>query len=49
MRKVVYGINTTLDGYCDHDKNFPDDEMGAYFTQLIQDADTFLYGRKTYN
>jgi dihydrofolate reductase len=26
----------------------PDEETFAYFTQLTRDADTFLYGRKTY-
>ncbi|WP_183561067.1 dihydrofolate reductase family protein [Mucilaginibacter sp. SP1R1] len=48
MRKVIFAINTTLDGCCDHDKFYPDEEMMAYFTQLTRDADTLLYGRKTY-
>ncbi|SDF07988.1 Dihydrofolate reductase [Mucilaginibacter pineti] len=48
MRNVIYAINTTLDGCCDHTKFYPDEEMIAYFTQLTRDADTFLYGRKTY-
>jgi len=48
MRNVIYAINLTLDGCCDHTKFNPDDETLEYFTNLTRDADTFLYGRKTY-
>ncbi|WP_183578400.1 dihydrofolate reductase family protein [Mucilaginibacter sp. X5P1] len=48
MRNVIFAINTTLDGCCDHTKFYPDEETMEYFTQLTRDADTFLYGRKTY-
>jgi dihydrofolate reductase len=48
MRNVIFAINTTLDGCCDHTKFNPDDETLEYFTLLTRDADTFLYGRKTY-
>ena len=48
MRNVIFAINTTLDGCCDHTKFNPDEETMDYFTQLTRDADTFLYGRKTY-
>src|SRR5438552_3699813 len=48
MRNVIYAINTTLDGCCDHTKFYPAEETMEYITQLIRDADTFLYGRKTY-
>ena len=48
MRKVIYAINTTIDGCCDHTKFNPDPETFEYFTQLTRDADTFLYGRITY-
>jgi dihydrofolate reductase len=48
MRKVVFAINVTLDGCCDHTKFNPDDETLDYFTHLTRDAGTFLYGRKTY-
>jgi dihydrofolate reductase len=48
MRNVIYAINTTLDGCCDHTKFYPDEETMEYFTQLTWDADTFLYRRKTY-
>jgi dihydrofolate reductase len=48
MRKVIFAINTTLDGCVDHTKFNPDEETMEYFTQLTQNADTFIYGRKTY-
>jgi dihydrofolate reductase len=48
MRNLIFAINTTLDGCCDHTKFNPDDETLEYFTHLTRDADTFLYGRKTY-
>jgi len=48
MRNLVFAINTTLDGCYDHTKFNPDDEMLEYFTHLTRDADTFVYGRKTY-
>ncbi|WP_259068116.1 dihydrofolate reductase family protein [Mucilaginibacter sp. X4EP1] len=48
MRKLVYAINMTLDGCCDHTKFLPDEETMEYFIQLLREADTFLWGRKTY-
>lgn len=48
MRKVIFAINTSLDGCYDHTKFYPDEETMEYFTNLTRDADTFLYGRKTY-
>ncbi len=48
MRNLIFAINTTLDGCCDHTKFNPDEETLEYFTHLTRDADTFLYGRKTY-
>src|SRR6267142_840824 len=49
MKKVIFAINTTLDGVVDHMKiGPPDQETGEYFINLTRDADTFVYGRKTY-
>ncbi len=48
MRNLIYAINISIDGYCDHTKFYPDEETMEHFTHLTQDADTFLYGRKTY-
>jgi dihydrofolate reductase len=48
MRNLIFAINTTLDGCIDHTKFSPDAETFDYMTQLTRDADTFVYGRKTY-
>ena len=48
MRKLIFAINTTLDGCCDHTKFNAGEEMMDYFTQFTREAGTFLYGRKTY-
>jgi dihydrofolate reductase len=48
MRKIIYAINMTLDGYLDHTNGAPDEELMEYFTNLVRDADLFVYGRKTY-
>jgi dihydrofolate reductase len=48
MRKLVFGINTTLDGCVDHTKQVADDETHEYFTDLLREADLLVYGRKTY-
>jgi dihydrofolate reductase len=49
MRKVIFAINITLDGCCDHTKFNPDEETFDYITQLLRDeADLLVYGRKTY-
>jgi dihydrofolate reductase len=48
MRNVIYAINITLDGCCDHTKQFVDEEQLEYFTHLTRDADLQVFGRKTY-
>ena len=48
MRNVIFAINITLDGCCDHTKMIGDDEMHEYFAQLMREADLLVFGRKTY-
>jgi dihydrofolate reductase len=48
MRNVIFAINITLDGCCDHTKQFADDETHEYFTHLMRDVDLLVFGRKTY-
>lgn len=48
MRKVVFGINITADGYCSHTDGIADDELHEYFTRVLRDASILLYGRITY-
>jgi dihydrofolate reductase len=48
MRNLIYAINLTIDGCCDHTKFRPDEETFEYFLHLVRATGTFLYGRKTY-
>lgn len=48
MRKVVFGINITSDGYCDHRDGITDEQLHEYFTGLLRNMSLLLYGRKTY-
>src|SRR5260370_72623 len=48
MRKLIYTINVTIDGCCDHTKMVPDEEVLGYGAQLVRDAGLLVYGRKTY-
>ena len=48
MRNLIYAINLTPDGCCDHTKFKPDEEDFEHYTQLLRDVDLFVYGRKTY-
>ena len=48
MRKLIFAINITLDGCCDHTKQVADDESHEYFTHLLREVDLLVFGRKTY-
>lgn len=48
MRKLIFGINITLDGCVDHTKGKGSEDVHDYFKDLIQEAGLLLYGRKTY-
>src|SRR5580698_6145752 len=48
MRKVIFAIHVTLDGCCDHTKQFVDDETLEYPTQYMREVDLLVFGRKTW-
>lgn len=48
MRKVIAAINMTLDGSYDHSAGIVDDEIHQHYTDLLNNADSILYGRITY-
>lgn len=48
MRNIIYGINLTANGCCDHTKFSGSEETVEYFTDLMRDVDLIIYGRKTY-
>jgi dihydrofolate reductase len=48
MRKLIFDINVSLDGCCDHTKMTGSDETHDYFVRLMRDVDLLVFGRKTY-
>jgi len=54
MRNVIYAINVTIDGcfgHTDfgHTETIADEEVSAYSTQLIRDADLLVFGQPMVN
>ena len=49
MRKVIFAINITIDGYCGHEMGIVDDELHEYFTGLLRDSGIEILGRNTYH
>lgn len=48
MRKLIAAMNMTLDGYCDHTSMNGDEETHEHYRDLINNSDTIIYGRITY-
>lgn len=48
MRNVTFGINISLDGYCDHTAFNPCEDVHDYFTGIMEDADLIFFGRIMY-
>jgi len=48
VRKLIFAINLTLDGCCDHTKSSSDDEIHEHYAQLMRELDVLVFGRKTY-
>src|SRR6185437_1579381 len=51
MRNLVYAINLSVDGCCDHMTLGPGEithEVAEYYTNLMRDVDLTIFGRKTY-
>ncbi len=48
MRKVVFAINISTDGFLGHTSAIADDELHEYFTRVLRSAGLLLYGRITY-
>jgi dihydrofolate reductase len=49
MRNVIFAINLTLDGCCDHTKFNPGEDTLEHYTHLLRDdAGLLVYGRKCY-
>jgi dihydrofolate reductase len=48
MRKIIAGLNMTLDGFCDHTAGIADDEIHEHYNEVLRNAGTLIYGRTTY-
>jgi dihydrofolate reductase len=48
MRKLIYTINVSIDGCCEHTIGPPDEDVFEYYLQLVSDAGLQVFGRKTY-
>jgi dihydrofolate reductase len=48
MRTVTFGMNISIDGYCDHTIFNPDEELHDYFTRMMDDVDLLFFGRVMY-
>lgn len=48
MRKLIFAINITIDGYADHTSGIADDELHDFYANLLGTVDIVLFGRKTY-
>jgi len=48
MRTVTFGMNISLDGYCDHTVFHPSEEVHDYFTGMMDDVDLLFFGRVMY-
>ncbi len=48
MRKLIAAINQTIDGVFDHTEGIADEELHAHYAELLNNTDTILYGRTTF-
>jgi dihydrofolate reductase len=48
MRKLVFAINITADGYCSHLDGIVNEELLGYHTGVLRTASLLLFGRITY-
>jgi len=48
MRKIIFSINSTINGSTDHTSVIADDELHNFFADYLDNVDVVLMGRKTY-
>ncbi len=48
MGSLLYSINVTLDGCCDHTAVIPDEDLHRHAARNIEEADALIFGRITY-
>ena len=48
MRRVIFGINITADGFCSHTDGIADDDLHAFHADLLRGSGILLTGRVTW-
>jgi dihydrofolate reductase len=48
MPNLIHSITVTADGCCDHTEVIADDDLHHYAANLLNDGDSLLFGRITY-
>jgi len=48
MRKLIAAMNMTLDGFCDHTAMNADEQIHQHYTDLLNNSDIVIYGRRTF-
>jgi dihydrofolate reductase len=48
MKKLIWFINVTPDGSCDHTAVVADDELHQFANSILKEVDTVLFGRTTF-
>lgn len=48
MRTVTFGMNISIDGYCDHTIGNASEELHDYFVAMMDDVDLLFFGRVMY-
>ena len=48
MARFVYAMNVSLDGYVDHDRFAPDQELFRHWIEQVKTSSAAIYGRKIY-
>jgi dihydrofolate reductase len=48
MRKLIFSMNISLDGYADHTVALADDQMHEFYADQLDSLDTIVFGRVAY-
>jgi dihydrofolate reductase len=48
MKKLTFSINLTINGFADHTAGIVDADLHNFFSDILDDSDVILFGRKTY-
>ena len=48
MKKLTFSINLTINGFADHTVGIVDADLHNFFSDILDDSDVILFGRKTY-